>query len=197
MTLGEKIRYARKCYGLSQEQLATKLCVSRSAIAKWETDKGIPDIENLKILSKILCISVDALLDDAEPCQSAVVRYPINLSAYGRGCNKVKIERMLKDKFPETKICCLLGSPILSQEKPTVNSSRGILTPAPFGTAEFMTSLRNQEQYFYLGEQEEGAIFITVTENWVEIRPLAQVPEEKSFQIGDWHFIRLHYLETD
>ena len=197
MTLGEKIRYARKCYGLSQEQLATKLCVSRSAIAKWETDKGIPDIENLKILSKILCISVDALLDDAEPCQSAVVRYPINLSAYGRGCNKVKIERMLKDKFPETKICCLLGSPILSQDESTVDSSRGILTPAPFGTAEFMTSLRNQEQYFYLGEQEEGAIFITVTENWVEIRPLSQVPEEKSFQIGGWHFIRLHYLETD
>lgn len=197
MTLGEKIRYARKCYGLSQEQLATKLCVSRSAIAKWETDKGIPDIENLKILSKILCISVDALLDDAESCQSAVVRYPINLSAYGRGCNKVKIERMLKDKFPETKICCLLGSPILSQDESTVDSSRGILTPAPFGTAEFMTSLRNQEQYFYLGEQEEGAIFITVTENWVEIRPLSQVPEEKSFQIGGWHFIRLHYLETD
>ena len=197
MTLGEKIRCARKCYGLSQEQLATKLCVSRSAIAKWETDKGIPDIENLKILSKILCISVDVLLDDADPCELAVVRYPIKLSAYGRGCNKVKIERMLKDKFPETKICCLLGRPILSKDETTVDSARGILTPAPFGTAEFMTSIRDQEQYFYLGEQEEGAIFITVTENWVEIRPLAQVPEDKSFQIGSWHFIRLHYLVTD
>ena len=44
MTLGEKIRHARKASGLSQEQLAEKMCVSRSAIAKWETDKGMPDV---------------------------------------------------------------------------------------------------------------------------------------------------------
>ena len=48
MTLGEKIREARRKCGLSQEQLADKMSVSRSAIAKWETDKGFPDIENLK-----------------------------------------------------------------------------------------------------------------------------------------------------
>jgi len=42
MTLGEKLRQARKDNGLSQEQLAEKLCVSRSAVAKWETDKGLP-----------------------------------------------------------------------------------------------------------------------------------------------------------
>ena len=196
MTLGEKIKYARKCYGLSQEQLANKLCVSRSAIAMWETDKGIPDVENLKILSKILCISVDTLLADGEPCQSAVVRYPINLSAYGRGCKKVKIERLLKGKFPESKICCLLGRPILSQDETTVDTSRGILTPAPFGTAEFMTSIRDQEQVFYLVEQEDPR-FITATENWIEIRPLSQVPEDKSFHIGGWCFIRLHYLEAE
>ena len=51
MTLGEKIRLARRGCGLSQEQLAQKLCVSRSAIAKWETDKGLPDVENLKQLA--------------------------------------------------------------------------------------------------------------------------------------------------
>ena len=59
MTLGEKIKYARKCHGLSQEQLANKLCISRSAIAKWETDKGIPDVENLKMLSRLLHVSVN------------------------------------------------------------------------------------------------------------------------------------------
>lgn len=36
MTLGEKIKEARKEHGLSQEQFAEKLCVSRSAVAKWE-----------------------------------------------------------------------------------------------------------------------------------------------------------------
>ena len=194
MTLGEKIKYARKCYGLSQEQLASKLCVSRSAIAKWETDKGIPDIENLKILSKILCISVAALLDDAEPCQSAVVRYPINLSAYGRGCKKVRTERMLRERFPNAKICYLLGRPILTQEEPSLDSKRGILTPTPFGTPEFMKSIRNTERDFYLVEQEDSSLFVTATEDLVEIRPLIQVPEEKSFQIGEWNFVRLNYL---
>lgn len=42
MTLGEKLKEARKQAGLSQEQLSEKLGVSRSAVAKWETDNGIP-----------------------------------------------------------------------------------------------------------------------------------------------------------
>ena len=45
MTLGEKLKEARKQAGLSQEQLSEKLGISRSAVAKWETDKEIPDIE--------------------------------------------------------------------------------------------------------------------------------------------------------
>ena len=43
MTFGEKLKEARKKAGLSQEQFAEKMCVSRSAIAKWETDKGMPE----------------------------------------------------------------------------------------------------------------------------------------------------------
>lgn len=66
MTLGEKIKEARKEAGLSQEQLAEKMSVSRSAIAKWETDKGIPDVNNLKVMSQLLGVSIDYLLDDGE-----------------------------------------------------------------------------------------------------------------------------------
>ena len=62
MTLGGKIREARRKCGFSQEQLAEKMSVSRSAIAKWETDKGLPDVGNLKILAKLLNVSVDYLL---------------------------------------------------------------------------------------------------------------------------------------
>ena len=50
MTFGEKLKNARQQAGFSQEELAGKLCVSRSAVAKWETDKGLPDIENLKAI---------------------------------------------------------------------------------------------------------------------------------------------------
>lgn len=47
MTIGEKIRKLRSEKGLSQEKLAERLNVSRSAVAKWEADGGIPEIDNL------------------------------------------------------------------------------------------------------------------------------------------------------
>ena len=74
MTLGEKLKKARKQAGLSQEQLAEKLTISRSAVAKWETDKGIPDVDNLKAIFQLLGTSIDDLLDDGQAYDKAVIR---------------------------------------------------------------------------------------------------------------------------
>lgn len=62
MSLGEKIKDCRKKAGLSQEQLAEKLNVSRQAITKWETDKGIPDISNLVAICDEFGLSLDELI---------------------------------------------------------------------------------------------------------------------------------------
>lgn len=68
MTLGDKIKNIRQRLCLSQEDLAKLLNVSRQAITKWESNRGIPDISNLKELSKVLNISIDNLMDnDALP----------------------------------------------------------------------------------------------------------------------------------
>lgn len=64
MSLGEKIREQRKKAGLSQEQLAEKLNVSRQAITKWETDNGIPDISNLIAISDEFNLSLDELIKE-------------------------------------------------------------------------------------------------------------------------------------
>lgn len=195
MTLGEKIRRARKLSGLSQEQLAQKLCVSRSAIAKWETDKGMPDVENLKLLSRVLSVSVDSLLDDRkEEEPRAVIREPYHLAAYGRGCEKVKKDRMMRAKFPNANICTLLGRPDLSVEGKLVDSTLGILTPVPFGTPEFMKSVRQIDKDFYLVEQENDQFFVTVTHDFLEIRLLDHKQTEHSFHLGSWLFIRGNYL---
>ena len=85
MTLGEKIREARRKCGLSQEQLAEKMSVSRSAVAKWETDKGLPDVGNLKILARLLNVSVDHLLDESKTVEESVIRENYALAAYGYG----------------------------------------------------------------------------------------------------------------
>ena len=54
MTLGERIKNYRQRAGLSQEQLAEIINVSRQAITKWENDSGMPDIDNLISLSKVI-----------------------------------------------------------------------------------------------------------------------------------------------
>ena len=64
MTLAEKLKSLRKQAGMSQEQLAEKLGVSRQAVTKWETDAGIPDIENVIAISALFDISIDELLSN-------------------------------------------------------------------------------------------------------------------------------------
>lgn len=63
MTLGEKIKELRIENGITQEELSEKLNVSRSAIAKWESDSGIPELFNLKMISDCFSVSVDSLID--------------------------------------------------------------------------------------------------------------------------------------
>ncbi|MDO4842713.1 MAG: helix-turn-helix transcriptional regulator, partial [Phoenicibacter congonensis] len=82
MTFGEKLKDARKSAGLSQEQFAEKLSVSRSAIAKWETDKGMPDITNLKAMSQLLGVSIDYLLDEDNKLSFSETKEPIDLSSF-------------------------------------------------------------------------------------------------------------------
>lgn len=62
VTFAEKLKALRKKAGMSQENLAEKLSVSRQAITKWETDAGIPDIENIIAISELFDISIDELL---------------------------------------------------------------------------------------------------------------------------------------
>ena len=59
MSLGRFIADRRKCLHMTQEELAEKINVSKSAIAKWETNGGIPDRDNLKSLSEAIHVSVD------------------------------------------------------------------------------------------------------------------------------------------
>ena len=62
MTLGERIKGFRQMKGLSQEGLAETLNVSRQAITKWESDNGVPDVDNLIALSRLMGITLDELV---------------------------------------------------------------------------------------------------------------------------------------
>lgn len=73
MTFAEKLKSIRKKAGLSQEQLAEKLGVSRQAVTKWETETGIPDIENMMAISALFDISIDELLSNERPANKSQV----------------------------------------------------------------------------------------------------------------------------
>ena len=62
MDFGDRLKQIRTSQGLSQEQLAEKIGVSRQAITKWETKKGLPDIENMVILAEIFKVTLDELV---------------------------------------------------------------------------------------------------------------------------------------
>jgi len=64
MNFAEKLKELRKQKGISQEQLAEKIYVSRQAITKWESGNGIPDIENLIAISNLFNESLDSLLSE-------------------------------------------------------------------------------------------------------------------------------------
>ncbi len=55
------LRQRRKLMGLSQEEFAGLVHVSKSAITKWETGRGIPDRMNIRQLSKVLDVPIDSL----------------------------------------------------------------------------------------------------------------------------------------
>lgn len=62
MDFGDRLKEIRIKQGLSQEQLAEKIGVSRQAITKWETKRGLPDVENMVILAEIFKITLDELV---------------------------------------------------------------------------------------------------------------------------------------
>ena len=62
MEFNEKLQNLRKSKGLTQEELADALYVSRTAISKWESGRGYPSIDSLKDISKFFSVSIDDLL---------------------------------------------------------------------------------------------------------------------------------------
>ena len=66
MEFNEKLQQLRTEKNLTQEQLAEQLYVSRTAISKWESGKGYPNIESLKCISKFFSVTIDELLSGEE-----------------------------------------------------------------------------------------------------------------------------------
>lgn len=76
MILADKIIEERKKLGLSQEELAEKLSVSRQAVSKWELAQSIPDLQKIIALSELFSVSTDYLLKDDAVREGAALTEP-------------------------------------------------------------------------------------------------------------------------
>lgn len=193
MTLGEKIKEVRKQAGMSQEELSGKLGVSRSAVAKWECDKGIPDVDNLKMLSQLFDVSIDYLLDNGETLDKAVIKESIDLSKYGKGSRKAKKDRIIREKYPEAVIHPLLAKTKLTKGEAAFDWGIVLVTDAPAGIPGLIHSFQNSGNRYYMVEQGEKQLLVLITDEFMVSRELAQKQHTNKFEIGNIQFTKCSY----
>lgn len=78
MSIGSKIKALRASKGLSQNELADDIGVSRQAITKWETDNGVPEIDNLSAISDVFDVPIDAIVKDGQTLYTSLIQYDID-----------------------------------------------------------------------------------------------------------------------
>ena len=200
MTFGEKLREARKTAGMTQEQLAATLSVSRQAITKWESDKGIPDIENLKLLASVLGVSIDYLLDDGSPIDLSVTKKPIDLRKYGDTGKLFRLkklgikERIVREEYPDAEIIRLTVIKIRNTKPETITDqvigwTALLLGGVPlFDTQEMGKTINTLDHQYYLVNEENKQYFVLITDEFIIARALANRIEEKKFTIEDREF---------
>ena len=93
--LGEKIYSLRKQNGMTQEQLAERLAITRQTISKWELGESEPDVASLVQISEIFQVTTDHLLKDAPAAPSAADAPPVVFSAIQRERAPGKIAKLL------------------------------------------------------------------------------------------------------
>lgn len=192
MTFAQKLKDARQQAGYSQEELAGKLSVSRSAVAKWEADKGMPDIENLRAIAKLLNVSIDYLLDEGESLSMNRLREPVDLESFEKiGKARSKQDAAVLARFPKAvQIYALVRSKKLSKFE-------GLLewTVMPtFGIFEAADQINNNDPY-YLVETDSRQYLVCVTKEFIDTTELARHISEKSFVIGTNRFKRIYTLK--
>ena len=79
-SFGNYLFEKRKLAGFSQNELAEKIGVSKSAVAKWETNGGLPDRDNLRRLSEALSVSVDNLHRIIRREELSVADFDVNIT---------------------------------------------------------------------------------------------------------------------
>lgn len=185
MLSGEKIKRLRTEQHLSQKELAEKLEVSRQAIAKWETNRGIPDIENLKRIAQVFDVSIDYLVNDEESIENHLIKIPIEYSSYTMPKGNTLLEdQIVLEKFPNAEtICELYRKRKLTKKEKIVDF---FLLP---GIHEVEDHWRDSSKY-YLVKEKEINYLVNITKEELLSRRLEIDISEGTFDVAENQFIK-------
>ncbi len=193
MTLGEKIKKARIESGLTQEQLAGKMMVSRQAITKWESEKGIPDVSNLKLLAQLLNVSIDYLLDNGSEIDINVIRETIDISKYGKALIKKKLtDKLMLEKYPSSEIRTLVPQKKLDKVDKGFDLFIFLFTPF-IGFSDLLNSIRLLGTEYYIVNEGNMQFFVAINykEGYMESRRMVEFRNTRTgdkFSVGDLIF---------
>ena len=188
MTFGEKLKEARKEAGLSQEQFAEKMSVSRSAIAKWESDKGMPDVNNLKVLAQLLDVSVDYLLDEDEKLSFNETKEAIELDSFevSGKCRDKKDAACYARYRGADAIYPLIRKKKMSRAEWLVDLIAG---PGIVQGADYL----NDTSAYYLVENGGKQLLVNVSADFITSRELANKADPEKFDYGNYTFRKATY----
>lgn len=189
MTFGEKIKTARKEAGLSQEQFAEKMSVSRSAIAKWENDKGMPDVNNLKAMAQLLDVSLDYLLDDGEKISFNEIKEAITLDNYEKSgkCRDKKDAVCLAKNNDANAIYALFRKRKMSKIEWWIDF---IVQPGVVDVIDQLGDIAS----FYLVEKGTKQYLVKVTKDFIVMNELADRVDVKKFVVGKYQFKKQYQI---
>lgn len=186
MTLGEKIREARRQAGLTQEQLADKLSVSRPAVAKWETDKGVPDVGNLKAVAALLNVSVDYLLDDGQTENSLELREAIDLNEYEKtGACRCREDAVVLAKYPDADFVW----PLMREKKQSIAAHimEFFTSPGMLGVVDQLEDM----SWYYLVEKQGVQFLVNVTKEFITSKRMTAPVTDRRFTVGNMCYTRV------
>lgn len=190
MTLGQKIKDARNQNKLSQEQLAEKLFVSRQAVTKWESDKGLPDIINLKMISELLDVSIDDLLNDETCKKMNVIKENIKWEQYSKKNHCTKEDLVVLDKYKDSKITCLERKKIKNKFEKVLDWILFIFTYIPDWDTSQVYDMFKDLSIYYLVEKDNTNILVNVTKEYIISYTMNNKKIGKRFSMGNNIFIR-------
>lgn len=153
MTFAEKLIALRKKQGLSQEQLAEQLNVSRQSVSKWESQQSLPETIKIIQMSEIFGVSIDQLLkDDAEIADLTPVVEVIEATPEAVKLDMMFCTRCGKENRADSKFCGYCGTPFKSFT--VAQSSTGTLAKEDMDLAYYQANLRMQQESIRLQQEQ-------------------------------------------